>query len=1184
MKTQPFDVLEFPLQGLRLIEASAGTGKTFSLAGLYLRLVVEKRLEVRQILVMTFTRAATQELRERIRVRLTAAAAIAADPGRLNPDKTDDVLAGNIIARAEAEEPRSAIARRLREAAARMDEATISTIHAFAHAAARENAFDSALPFDRGTQVDDRALHLLAATDYWRSRVIGRPPAEAQPMLGEWASPKKLYESLKRMLDRPYASLRVDEELLERLRRLWLEGVDAFRSLLLTGFDGGHLSKNRKLTKVISQSGGVDAWLAELAEGMVSGSSVYPAVPDWFVDLADPKKAPRIANNSFPGEFRPDQLELVQAMAAAVGLRRSLMLLDALRAVRTTVSERKQRARQFSFNDMIGALHAAVMDGQRGAALCQALFEAWPHALVDEFQDTDPIQYQILQRIYQGRTSGSLTMIGDPKQAIYAFRGGDVFAYLQAANDAAGRYSLDTNYRSTAAVLRGVQALFEGAGSATDKGAFLIPQIAFHEVHSGRDDGDKVIYLDDKPMPAVSVWNVAPEQQIMTPKAKGLLLDATVAQICRLLDGSAGCRGAGGQSRPLVPGDIAVLVNTNTQAAEVQRALAARGVPSVCVHNASVFESEEANDLLLVLRAADSAAHPDTVRAALASNLLGLRLGDLLAIGDDLDAWQVQVTRFQMAHETWRSRGVLAMLEPLLQEAAPRVLALEDGERRMTNYLQLAELLAGAEADTFGVAGLIRWLGEQIANTEEDASEEAQQLRLESDDDLVRIATVHKVKGLQFGVVFLPFAAFMKPKPESEPFLYHPHDGAAAFSLTSAGKSGANLEARAERLRLLYVALTRAEQACFIGWGAINDTDKSALAWLLHGGQPGEPDEIVQRLAECAARSGGAVQIAPLPEALADGFRLPPGTLPGGQARTDLPQRRAPWSVFSFSRLVANAAHGGGRAGDDDEVHLAPASSDVPLASEIPLRGAAFGTAVHELLERIDMAAWPRPDVQPSDAEVEFAARSLSNAGLPLGDGEPRIDLLRRVCAMLSRTLHTPLPHIGPLAHVTPSARLVEMEFYMRLGSTRVQTLVQQMRLGGYAAQLSVEHAEQSLAGLMNGYIDLVLQADGRYWVIDYKTNDLGMPAGGYTHEAMADAVRRGHYDLQYLIYLVALHRHLQRNLRGYDPRQHLGGAQYLFLRGLNGADAATGVFVDSPPAEFILLLDGLLGGEGVSA
>lgn len=1180
MNTEPFDVLEFPLQGMRLIEASAGTGKTYSLAGLYLRLVVEKQLEVRQILVMTFTRAATQELRERIRVRLTAAAAIAADPGRLNPDKSDDVLAGAIIARAESDEPRAAIARRLREAAARMDEATISTIHAFAHAAARENAFDSALPFDRGTQVDDRALHLLAATDYWRSRVIGRTPAEAQPMLEEWASPKKLYDSLKPMLDRPYASLQVDEGLPGRLRQLWFAESDALRGMLNAAFSDNQLWGGRKLDQAIRRAGNPDAWMSQLAEGIVGDAATYPVVPDWIGELA--ATPGKYVKKDYVDRFRPDQLELVQAMASAVGLRRSLMLLNALRAVRAAVHERKQRARQFSFNDMIEALHAAVMDATRGAALCQALFDAWPHALVDEFQDTDPIQYQILRRIYQERETGSLAMIGDPKQAIYAFRGGDVFAYLQAAHDAAGRYSLDTNYRSTAGVLRGVQALFEGAGAATDGGAFLIPEIAFHEVRSGRDDGDKVIYVDDVPLPAVNVWNVAPEQQIKTPQAQGLLLDATVAQICRLLDGSAGYRYADGKSRQLLPGDIAVLVNSNAQAADVQRALSARGVPSVCVHNASVFASDEAHDLLLVLRAADSAAHPDTVRAALASNLLGLRLGDLLALGDDLDAWQMRVTRFQMAHDTWRSRGVLAMLEPLLQEAAPRVLSLEDGERRMTNYLQLAELLAGAEAETFGVAGLIRWLGEQIANTEDNAADEAQQLRLESDDDLVRIATVHKVKGLQFGVVFMPYAAFMKPGNESEPFLHHDEDGTAAFSLTDAAKDGAIVEARAERLRLLYVALTRAEQACFFGWGAINATQNSALAWLLHGEQTNvEPEAIAQGLAECAARSGGAIQLAPLPPVLPEGFRLPPGTLPDGQARTDLPDRRPPWSVFSFSRLVSSSTHTSGRAGDDDEAHIPPALPDAVRIPDIPLRGAPFGTAVHDMLERLDVTAWPEPGAQPADTHQEFAARSLSNAGLPLGEGEARTDLLTRVCAMLSRTLHTPLPHIGPLAEVAASARLVEMEFYMRLGGAPLRDLIALMQRFDYAAELSEARAEQTLAGLMNGYIDLVVQADGRFWVIDYKTNDLGLPADGYTHEVMAGAVRQGHYDLQYLIYLVALHRHLQQNLSDYDPQQHLGGAQYLFLRGLNGMAPTTGVFIDSPPADFILAFDALLAGKG---
>ncbi len=1180
--SERFDILEFPLTGMRLIEASAGTGKTFSLAGLYVRLVVEKHLEVRQILVMTFTRAATQELRERIRERLAAAALIAADPGRVVSGKAEDQLTAEIIKRASRDEPRTEIARRLRDAAARMDEATISTIHAFAQVAARENAFDSALPFDRGTQVDDREVRHQAITDYWRSRVIGRAPQHAARMLEVWDSPRALIDMLEPLLDRPYAGLPADAQLVERLRATWLQDAEKLHELIAWAEVEGHLWKGRALQKAVSEYGGSGGLIQALADGITGGEREYPFVPEWIIKLSTPEEVAKLVKKGGIEDFRPYELELVQLMAQAIRLHVKLMLNDALLAVQAHINERKQAARQFSFADMIEALHQAIMDPQRGSVLCNALFETWPHALVDEFQDTDPLQYDILRRVYKGRDAGSLTMIGDPKQAIYSFRGGDVFAYLKAAQDAAACYHLDTNFRSTQAVLDGVQALFSGAGAQTQEGPFLIPQIRFSPVAGGRRQGDRVIHVDGRPLPAFNIWPLSDDEPIKTPIARQQLLEATVAEICRLLGGSVDARivSKDEESRAVCAGDIAVLVNTNSDATEVQRRLAARGVASVCMHNSSVFASEQATDLLLLLRAADSAAHPESLRAALATPLLGRRLSDLLAMSDDLDQWQAEVAMFQSAHEAWRTRGVLAMIEPLLQKAAPRILSADDGERRMTNYLQLAELLAEAEAQTFGAGGLIRWLSEQINAPQADA--DGQQLRLESDEELVRIATVHKVKGLQYGIVFLPFAPFMKTRSISAPWLYHEEDE-AFFGLDEQSKFAAQKEALAERLRLLYVALTRAEQACYFGWGYINETDRSALAWLLNGQDTGlDADECLARLTDCVKRaggtSGGVMALLPLPDPLRADERIGQGAIPAGETRLDLPVRRAPWSVLSFSRMVAGGSHWAARAGSDDE-----SQDQLPVGSidrsDIPLRGAAFGTAVHEMLEVADARSWPQPGGSVYADQQAFVARYLRNAGLPLGEGLERTVLLDSICMMIGCTVHTPLPHIGPLASVEQDRQLVEMEFYMRLGGPSMEGCIQFLRQHGYGADLSSERTQQRLLGLMNGYVDLIVEVDGRFWVIDYKTNDLGGAKAAYDHGAMSRAVERGHYDLQYLIYLVALHRHLGRTLPEYEPARHLGGAQYLFLRGMNGLDSSTGVFVDSPEAGFVEALSGFFDG-----
>ncbi|MEQ8484682.1 MAG: exodeoxyribonuclease V subunit beta [Pseudomonadales bacterium] len=1209
--TRPaFELTAFPLDGIRLIEASAGTGKTFSLAGLFLRLLVEQRVDVAEILVMTFTRAATQELRERIRARLERAGRIAADPAEARPGNVEDDLCVTLIDRAVAKgEARTAIARRLRAAAARMDDAAISTIHGFAQAAARENAFDSGLPFDRGTQVDDRAVQRESVADYWRSQVLGRPPGQAQAFVARWPTPKRLEADLAPALTRPHVALwspPADDlaTLSDRAHALWAEEHDALRHLLTDAADNGRLLKSGDLHKALDTAGGVDALLAALDAALAGTAAGIPLLPAWLAELGTDAGVAKHVQKKALAAVRPQDLALVLALAALAPVAQLEAIRHALHAVRQSIRARKRDGRQFSFADMIEALHEAVLDSQRGLALADALHRTWPYALVDEFQDTDPLQYDILRAVYHGRERGALLLIGDPKQAIYGFRGGDVYAYLQAARDAAGGYDLDTNYRSTQPVLDGIAALFLGPAQGTEPGPFLVPGIDFHEVTSGRTDGDVIIEHGGAPLPAVTAWAVGGDG-LKTGQGKRLLREATVSEICALLDPANGARvrRADGGDGPVQPNHIAVLVNTNAEAAEVQRALARRGVAAVCLQRATVFQSAEARDLLYLLRAADSAARPETMRAALGTQLIGWRLAELLALDADEARWHAEAARFQNAHETWRTRGVLAMLEPFLQTAAERILALGDGERRMTNYLQLAELLAEAEAETFGFAGLMRWLAEQIEAEDEAAGAENRQLRLESDDALVRIATIHAVKGLQYPIVFVPFTPSMGPsRAPSAPWIFHDADGRAWLDpgVAAGGhQAEASREARAESLRLLYVALTRAEQAVYLGWGVINGAANSPLAWLLHAGDSADVDRvfagnakapawlneatIFARLQEWADRARGAVAVKAPPRPLADDFRAAAAAAPDGHARTDLPAPRSEWSVFSFSRLVAGGRARVPGAGADDE-SADPLPELRPATGAIALQGPAFGTAVHGLLEAVDPAAWPAPDAAVEDAHRSLAAWHLQHAGLPLGSGADRAVLLDNVCRLVARTLHTPLPHIGPLARVPAARRLVEMEFFLALGGERVGRILGLLNDHGYAVTLPPERAARALHGLMQGFIDLTVEADGRYWVVDYKTNRLGERAADYGRDALAHAVRHGSYDLQYLIYLVALHRHLGRALPDYDPARHLGGAQYLFLRGLDGTSADTGVFVDTPDPDFIVALDDLFLGRSAAA
>jgi len=1206
----PFDPTTMPLAGIRLVEASAGTGKTFSLAGLYLRLIVERGLEVPEILVMTFTRAATQELRERLRERLARAARIAAEPP--HPARADaaDALAERVIA--AAAEERAAVAARLHEAAARIDQATITTIHGFAQKAAAEHAFESTLAFDRGEQIDDEAIHREAATDYWRGQVFGVDPRAAGAFLQRWPAPETMLAELRDILCKPHTRLLApDPGALARARQealaQWPRERERFVALLERARAEGALRAKTGLQKLL-EADGAEAFAQAIDIGLAGTADGLPALPAIVAELGDDTGVGEHAKKAACQWFRPQDLSVIPVLARLQVEGQVAAAAAAVRAVRERAAALKRARRLYSFDDMIGALHAAVTDAQRGPGLAAALRRTWPFALVDEFQDTDPLQYAILRRIYAPAALDSddsddsdhgLILIGDPKQAIYGFRGGDVFAYLDATGDAEGRYGMDTNHRSVRPLLAGLDALFTKAGDA----AFVLEGIAFRRVAAGRAEGDRRILFDGAPLEGLTAWPIPAAAGTTKITVKPALQAATVERVAALLDPdrAAWQRGvAAGQA--LAPHDIAVLVNNNEEAAEMQQALVAAGVPAVCIQQRSVFTTAAAVELLRLLRAAAAPLDRDRLRVALTTALFGYRFGDIAALEREEQRWTALTEQFQAAHLRWEASGVQAMLEPFLQAAAGRVAGLQDGERRMTDYLHLSERLQEAQHAVFGREGLVRWLAEtiRVAN-DEGAGDDADRLRLENDNELVQVSTVHKAKGLQFPVVFLPYTPWLgtSGNPNKPPHAFHDAHNAAVIDLGSREAEQHRLQAlrevRAEAVRSLYVALTRAEQACFFAWGAVNGAADSPLAWLLHRedgasvedwlGQRKVPpwldhDAVERRLRALAEASDGALRIEPPPA----GGTVRPAARAGdgeplGGAREDFPSPRPVWSVFSFSRLAGRMSSIAEAAGADDADPQA-AALEPAAEPEVPVqpRGAAFGQAVHELLEALDFAAWPPPGAPLEPEQRQLIARALRRHGIATAHERGAEGPLERTAALIGQALHTALPAIGPLAAVAPDRRRAEIEFFLRLGGSGASAIMDTIAAAGYGAGVP---AENELRGLMHGFIDLVVEAGGRYWVLDYKTNALGPMRADYGPAAMAEAVRVHRYDLQYLIYSVALHRYLRSRLTGYDPARHLGGVQYLFLRGMQPGDRQTGIHIDQPPAALLEHLDALFDGGG---
>ena len=1184
--------LGLPLSGLQLVEASAGTGKTFTLATLYARLVIELKLPVEQILAVTFTEAATQELRTRIRERLGLAARLA-EGAAVDPARASDVLTAQLVQAALANESASSLRTRLRLAAEAMDLAPVHTIHGFCRRALADHALEAGqVPGEVELVKNERGLRDEVATDLWRQAC--QDADDARALMALWPSPVAMAASLRELVGVDVllpAPLPLDQARERELRdQFEAAGPDVAAAFVLHG--AATQDALRACTEAGALNGTthgdrstVPAWRA-LEAWALDGGIGEPA--DDRVRLFGTRRLAAAIKKPFQGKVAAPANALTDAIERWLELRAQVEQGDEQRRIRLVhrlrreAAERLQRLKRErrlqGFDDLIRGL-AQALDGPQGEALADALRAQYRIALVDEFQDTDPLQWAIFNRVFsQAPEDGgprALFLIGDPKQAIYRFRGGDVFTYLAAAEQAEGRATLRRNFRSRPSLLQSVQALYAGAGDEP----FGQAGIPFVEVGAGGFVPDDALMVDGAIAPALHLltWPDAANGAYSADQARDLATVACVASIRALLaTGHAQLRD-GGALRPVRPGDIAVLVETHRQAQQVQRALMRAGVPSVAAGRDSLYLSDEATDLLTLLEACLHLADDARLRGALATPLLGLDAQALAALDADGPAHRLWQDRALGWRQRWDRHGPLALVTDLCALNAPRLLALDDGERRLTNWLQLAEALqsAGAGHDAAGLADLLR---ERIAHADADNEEEL--MRLESDAARVRVLTLHKSKGLEFPLVFLPFlsqAGAAGPRSAGLP-LARFHDGVRRVARMKAGDEEAwkqaaecdKRETRAEKLRLLYVGLTRARLATWACFGPTKDVQDTALAWLLHADvrapKPGKlnADAIRTRLDALALIAPGAIAVSDAPSQVPPGapvLEALPAVPPAAQ-----PQRRfnRDWWVHSFSGLAREAGGADVRRANDESEPLLPSSR---------FSGARFGNVLHEALETVDFARWRDwPGDAPPAGEAPALERALRNGGY--GSANDLTEGVPLLATLVGNTLNVALPEGVRLADLPPARRRPEMEFHFSLAPARVDAVLAQLHEHGLVAERQGFGSRERLEGLMTGFIDLVYEHQGRYYLLDYKSNQLP----DYGDDALADAIAHSEYDLQYLLYSVALHRWLRFRLPGYDYGRHFGGVRYLFCRGLQaGLADSPGVFASLPPRALVESLDALL-------
>lgn len=1225
MNAIPHPVFALPLVGCHRIEASAGTGKTFTLALLHTRLVIERGLSVRQILAVTFTNAATQELRARLRRQLDLAADLAARSAgtlqALSDDPhgaSDQRLTAQLILRRLDDEPGERLAARLREASAQMDLAAVFTIHGLCQRVLGEQALAAGEALQsRALLSSERSLLEEVAHDIWRQ--WSRDGADATRLLGLWASPQALADELPTLLRAPRllpaiavfddtATARA-QQAADALRASWRShGHDAQADVMAAHaakvFNGNRLRSARLL----------DLWraLAQFADDLASNAPDTDAL-----DKLRPESLRDYANRGREAEVPMSPLfdAIAQFLDAQHAQQRAQAQARAnlLQRLRGEAAERltqhKRERGQWGFDDLIAAL-ANALQGPQQEALARTLRQQYPVALVDEFQDTDARQWQIFRRLYVDPPAAddddddaaptALMLIGDPKQAIYRFRGGDVLTYHRAGRSAASTHALDANFRSRPRVLAAIATLFARGGVTP----FGDDQTRFPAVLPGGNVADADFQLGDAPAPALHLWQLPLDQadctqgsannppRIKADSARSLATQATVARIHTLLGDPQARLRDGEALRAVQPSDVAVLVNNHAQAGLVQQALAAADIPAVTAGRASLYASEQARELLWLLEALRDLGHEGRLRCALLSVLLGQDAAVVAALDADEAAHRQWLDRFAQWRQRWDALGPLAMLQERVAEAAPRLLALTDGERRLSNYLQLAEQLQEASASALGNAGLVDWLAQRIALA--DDRDETQQLRLESDAQRVRILTLHKAKGLEFALVLLPFVGLPVAGARGQGLglieceADDDDDGGRVLHARFPGLNDdayakardiAHAEAQAEQLRLLYVGLTRARHALWLACGAIHLGEHSALMQLLSGGAAVSDATLTQTLAALAADSGDSIVCEAWPELPSNGPMRRQR-----EAQHPLPYRdavrilRRDWWVYSFSQLAhADSGHHDSERGAEDEASTPPATEAPATLS--PFVGTRFGNVLHAALERVDFThwraapnAWAGADAAPL-GQAPILREALREGGFEgeavLGEGS------RLLAGLVGHTLNQRLPEGVRLCELGIAQRRSELEFHFALQPVAISALLELLHRHGLLKQRHGFGARERIEGLMTGKIDLVYTHADRWYLLDYKSNRLP----GYAPADVAAAMIHGEYDLQYLIYTLALHRWLRFRLPGYRYAEHFGGVRYLFCRGLDATrDDAPGVFACRPDAALVSALDTLFG------
>lgn len=1166
MNTPQVDLNTHPLKGSSLIEASAGTGKTYTITHLYLRCLLEKQIPVEQMLVVTFTNAATQELKGRIQKQIYKVRNYLK-----NLDEQDDELDGLFKS---YRQDTQAIAL-LQKALINFDEAAIYSIHGFCQRILTRFSVETGSLLQQQIIADEKELLRSAIRDYWRRHIIAMDLDRLQWIQGLWPEPDKLLNDALPLINNqthlPGTAQPTDEDLqhgqLERLwyklQQHWLTHSEQIRSILI---DNPALNKQRVQAKTVQK-------LLQQCEELFSQNLPYELPAKWELLTTQKLKQclkkdqhdERIEMPFFyqAGEFDHHHQSWIRQQKIA-------LLQDAAACVQKQVDEIKKNALNISFNDLVNQLSDALKTVN--PSLAQKITDEYPVAMVDEFQDTDYRQYFIFDTLYRNHPDKTLIMIGDPKQAIYSFRGADVFTYQQAKAATSKQFTLSTNYRSCELYIDVVNQLFEH-----NPDAFVLKQlIEFNK--AGFNAGNKKELFEENgvALPLVSWILPFSEKPASKATASEYFAQCCASEIDHILQEQSLRIG----DKPAEARDLTILVKTGRQASLMKQKLAERGISSALLLRDSVFATEQAREISLLLEVLIDPSDIRRLNGLLTTDLFGWNAAQIARLQNDNDRLVDLLEQMKRYQQHWLNKGVLSMFFLLLQEhnSIQINLAVMEGERRITNWLHIMELLQQQASQHASPSQALHWLRKQRQAVDQVGDIEDHQLRLESDSNLVRIVTIHKSKGLEYPIVFLPFMWDVKSQ-RSLPHCYSVHDEAGHKQTLVYDESQGDRwhqENLAEEVRLFYVAMTRARYRCYLAWGHINGAGSSAIAQCLYAGQikAGRPprnlavsdrEALYQPFVDMNQGRQRVKIIEQERAPIAAGRELKK-EIQTTEAREFKRKVERQWFISSYSQIASRGQSGTVDRPDYDAIYqqsLPPAAEPAELVLNrfsFP-KGAKAGTFLHDILEHSVF------DQAVDEVLITEKCREY-------GYAEHWISVVKN---WIQEILNCDLDGFR-LCDIRPDQKICEMEFYLSSNRLDHRDLNRLLHENGYLNK-GIHFDFADITGFLKGFIDLVFEQQGRYFIADYKSNHLGSELQDYDPVHCDQAMHEHHYHLQYLIYIIALHRYLKQRLPDYDYEQHIGGAYYLFLRGMSVQENSTmettpGVFFHKPACHVIEQLD----------